>query len=114
VRAPRYKAGEGKPTTPSARKTLTLDSTSIFIKEVPSIDTSPLYTLTSLYSTPTPGTSIHIIRLVSKGHEMPSLEVYAIGQHFIAPLHPVRKILRSIDLPRSHGLAIEVGLRKII
>jgi hypothetical protein len=91
-----------------------LDPTGMFIKEVSSIDASPLYTLSKSLLHVNIGTSIHISRPVTKGHEEPSLEVYAIGEHFIAPLHPVRKILRSVDVARSHGLAVEVGLRKII
>lgn len=113
--APRYQ-GAGQPLAhaPSSRMTLTLDPTGMFIKELPSSDAPPLYTLNKSLLHVHSTTSIHISRPKSKGHETPSLEVYAIGEHFISPLHPVRKLLQNVTVARSHGLAVEVGLRKIV
>jgi hypothetical protein len=116
--APTYGTGTnasaGRPHALTSGTNLTLDPTGMSIIELPSSDAPPRYTLTKSLLHVDCGTSIHIKRPESKGGETSSLTVYAIGEHYISPLHMVRKTLRNVSVARSHGLFASVGLRKIV
>ena len=42
------------------------------------------------------------------------LTVYAIGGHFISPLHTRGRELQNSTAARSHGLLVSAGLRKLV
>jgi hypothetical protein len=42
------------------------------------------------------------------------LTVYAIGEHFISPMHTRRQELQNVTVARSHGLFVTLGLRNIV
>lgn len=90
---------------------LTLDSTGTFIKQLPSSDAPPLYTLTKTLFHVSSTTSIHVKRPDSTGGE---LDVYAIGEHFISPLHSKKRELQYITAARSHGFLVTTGVRTIV
>jgi hypothetical protein len=90
---------------------LTLDPTGTFIKTLPSSDASPLYTLTKTLFRVSSTTSIHVKRPEANGDD---LEVYAIGEHFISPLHTKKRELQYVTAARSHGFLVSTGVREIV
>jgi len=116
VEAPSYNASteEGNLHAFSIGTTLTLDPTGMFIKELASSDAPPVYSLSKSLLHVNGRSSIHVKRPESKGGETSSLAVYAIGEHFISPLHTRKRELQNVTAARSHGLLVSLHLREIV
>jgi hypothetical protein len=114
--APSYDAvtSAGKMHVLSTELTLALDPTGMFIKRLPSSDAPPIYTLSTSLLHVNIGSSVHVKRPVPKGGETSSLEVYAIGDRFIAPLQSRKPLLQNITVARSSGLLAAAHLREIV
>jgi hypothetical protein len=113
---PSYEASVGapKPHVLSAGMNVTLDPTGMFIKQLPSSDAPPVYSLSMSLLHVHTRSSIHVKRSETKGGETSSLAVYAIGEHFMSPLHTRKRMMQNITVARSHGLLATVGVREIV
>lgn len=108
--APAYDAAPRQ--APTSGLNLTIDPTGMFITALPASDAPPLYTVTKTLLHVSSTTSIHVKRADAiQGGEV---AVYAIGQHFISPLHSRKAELQNVTAARSHGLGVWVGLRKVV
>jgi hypothetical protein len=93
---------------------LTLDPTGLSIKDLSRKDSPPLYSFSTSLLHVNTGTSLHVKRLESRESETSYLPVWAIGEHYMAPLHTRTKKLREILVARSHGLTVWAHLREIV
>lgn len=104
-------AGAGHPA--AGGMNITLDPTGMVVKKLPASDSTPLYYLNKTLLHVNTGTSIHVKRAEGGAGEDSSLEVWALGEHYMAPLHTHKKLLRDILVARSHGLLVWAHIRKI-
>jgi len=109
--APSYDSPQYHP--PTTGMNLTFDATGTFIKTLPINDSPPLYTLSNTLLQVTSTGSIHVKRTSAKGDEV---TVYAIGEHYMSPMHSRKPDLQTLTVARSHGPGILfwTGLRKIV
>lgn len=94
--------------------TITLDRTGMVIKKLPQSDSTPLYYLNKTLLDVNMGSSVHIKRAEGGAGEASSLDVWAIGDGFMTPLHTHKKIFREVLVARSHGLLVWARIREIV
>ena len=99
---------------PAGWMTITIDPTGVLVKKLPASDSAPLYYLSKTLLHVNMGTSIHVKRAAGEAGADSSLDVWAIGDHYIAPTHTHRKLFKEILVARSHGLFVWARLREIV
>ena len=108
-------ATEPSRSTSAVGITLTIDPTGLFIKDLHAAgDAPPIYTLSKTLNHVSSTTSIHVLRAGPKGTDTQPLRVYAIGEHFISPLHTRNKIFQNVTAARSHGFLVTANIREIV
>lgn len=114
--APSYDVGTsaGRMHVPSTGLSLVLDPTGMFIKQLPSSDAPPIYTLSTSLLHVKIGSSVHVKRPVSRGGEISSLAVYAIGDRYISPLQSRQPLMQNIVVARTSGIFALAHLREIV
>lgn len=114
--APAYdsSSGAGRPDATFAPIVLALDPTGLYIKDLSAKDSPPLYALNASLLNVTMGSSIHLRRLQSTGGDNSYVPMYAIGDHYMSPLHTRKKIFQEILVARSHGLFVWARLREVV
>lgn len=116
--APSYDAAPRAGSTPAASTspgpTLTLDPTGMFIREIPSTDAPPLYTLNNSLLHVGLGSSVQVERSVRQGDQVTSVPVYTIGDRYISPLLSRKAMLQNISVARTSGIFAMAHLREIV
>jgi hypothetical protein len=112
--APPYNPSTGAVRPVAGWMTLTLDPTAMVVKKIPASDSTPLYYLNKTLLNVNKGSSVHLKRAGPGSSEDSALDVWAIGEHFMAPMHTRKKIFQEILVARSHGLFVWARLREIV
>ena len=94
--------------------TITIDRTGMAIKTLPKSDSKTLYYLNKTLLDVNMASSVHIKRAEGGAGEASSLDVWAIGDGFMTPLHANKKIFREILVARSHGLLVWARIRETV
>jgi hypothetical protein len=109
---PAYEVGTSTSAGSSLGTIFTIDPTGMSIIELPLGSVPPHYTLSPSLLHVKSTASVKISRPESNGEG--AVDVYAIGDRFILPLRPVRRIFKDVTVARSSGLFAAIGLRKIV
>ena len=94
--------------------TITLDRTGMIVKKLPQSDSTPLYYLNKTLLNVNVASSVHVKRAEGGVGAASSLDVWAIGDRYMTPLHTHKKIFREILVARSQGLLVWTRIREIV
>jgi hypothetical protein len=110
--APAYEVGARSKVGNAIGTTLTIDPTGMSVIELPLGSGAPRYTLSTSLLHVHASTSVDVSR-PDKNTGKP-FALYAIGDEFITPVHPVLPMFKKILVRRSTGVFAAMGLRKTL